>query len=116
MKYLKFFENNRTIQSLREMSDEYNKFLRDIKPIIIAKYYELANNTDYECDYGDQPWSGQDEDDLSLIQMATYNTGVQFLLQSFDGNGGINSSYYIDITDEELENMILGLETKKNNI
>ena len=47
MKHIKLFENQ-SVQSIRNMVKEYHKFFEYIKPAIIEKYNELANDPDYE--------------------------------------------------------------------
>jgi len=114
MKHIKLFENQ-SVQSIRNMVKEYHKFFEYIKPAIIEKYNELANDPDYEPEYGGTPYIIH-YDELVLTQIGYYDGGLQFVLQSSDDNGDIQGSFYINITDEELEQMLIKLDAKKYNL
>jgi hypothetical protein len=116
MKHLKIFENKNSVQSVRNMVKEYRIFLDKIRPVIIEKYYELANSPDYEPDYGEQPSKFEDESELALSNIGYYNGGLQFQINSYDDNGNVRVSYYLDITDDELEILLLKIDANKYNL
>lgn len=114
MKHLKIFENNRTVQSIRKMAEDYMVFLHDIKPFIFEKYYKLANDPNYETEYGDE--LNVNDKELALTNIGYYDGGLQFHINSYDNNGEIMANYYIDITNDELEEMLIKLDSKKYNL
>ena len=120
MKYLKIFENQYSKQSVKNLLKEYFSFVKYIKPAILEKYEQLVDDSDYEPDYGDQPYK-VNLNDLSLTRIGYSEGGdsefdYQFVLNDYSTSGEIVSTFYIDVTQEELEEMIMKLDAKKYNI
>ena len=113
MKHIKLFENNRSIQSMRNIVNEYDEFFNYITPIIMEKYNELAEDEDYEPDRGDAPTS---DDEPYLQTISDIGGGFEFYLQSFNNNGEPDANYHIELTDEELEELIIRVDSKKYNL
>ena len=120
MKYLKIFESQYSKQSVKNLLKEYFSFIKYIKPAILEKYLQLADDPDYEPDYGDQPYK-VDVNDLSLTRIGYSEGGdsefdYQFVLNDYNISGEIFATFYIDVTQDELEEMIMKLDAKKYNI
>ena len=114
MKHLILFENN-SVGSIRDMIKEYHKFLRDIKPAVIEIYNNLAEDDEYEPDYGSKPYP-LDASELILPEVGYWDEGLQFVLQSYDSDGEIEDSFYINVNNEELKDMLIGLDANKYNL
>jgi hypothetical protein len=115
MKHLRLFENQ-SVQSTRNMIEEFSKFLIDIKPYIIEKYNECANDEDYESDYGDSPVPQNNDGDLVLQQVEMNDDLFQFLLRTYDEHGQVYETFYIDITSKEMESILIKMKSNKYNL
>ena len=118
MKHIKLFENNNySIQSMKNIINEYDNFKDYIKPFVMEKYEELAEDEDYEPDQGDTPTS---DDDPLLISAYSFGIGIGFHLQGSNNDGEVSANYYIDFEDDELEQWIkeseIGHTNKKYNV
>jgi hypothetical protein len=116
MNHLKLFENNYTATSVRNMVVEYVKFIQLIEPYIIEIYKKLVNDENYDPSYGDAPYDGIDYVFLSLSHIGYTTDMLQFVLQLYNDNGEIVSSFYIDVTNDELEKILIEIDSKKYNI
>ena len=118
MKHIKLFESQYSAKSIRTIATEFNELLDFIKPAIIEKFNILSEDTDYEPSYGDNPadFDNIGGDSLVLEQIGYDNTELQFVLRNYDDDGNIHCSFYIDVTDNELQEMITKLEGKKYNL
>jgi hypothetical protein len=116
MNYLKLFENNYTVTSIRNMIVDYVKFIQLVEPYIIEIYRKLAKDDDYEPNYGDVPYGGINYEFLSLTHIGYTKDELQFVLQLYNDNGEVVSSFYIDVTNDELEKLLLEIDSKKYNI
>lgn len=114
MKHIRLFENI-SVSSVRKMIIDYTNFLKDIKPIIVEKYKELADDRGYETEYGDQPHK-HNINDLVLTSIGYWDQGVQFVLTTYDNDGGLQNHYYINVTNDELEDMLIKLTSNKYNL
>ena len=115
MKHLRLFESQ-SVQSTRNMIEEFNKFLEDVRPYIIEKYNELANDEDYECDYGDSPVPQNNDGDLVLQQVEMNDNLFQFLLRTYDEHGQVYETFFINITSKEMEKILLKIKSNKYNL
>jgi len=116
MKHIKLFESQYSAKSIRTIATEFNELLDFIKPAIIEKFNILSEDPDYEPSYGDNPNDFDGIEDLVLEQIGYDNTELQFVLRHYDDDGNIHSAFYIDVTDNELQEMITKLEGKKYNL
>lgn len=114
MKHLKLFEN-KSVKSTRNLIEEFNNFLRDIKPAVIKEYIKLANDKRYEPDQGDRPVKGNVES-LALIEVVAMENFFEFLLQDYDNNGEVTSQYFIMLSDVDMEEALMDLDAKKYNL
>lgn len=114
MKHLKLFEN-KSAQSIKNLIEEFNNFLRDIKPVIIKEYLRLAKDKRYEPEQGDKPIKGNVKN-LALIEVITIDDYFEFLLQDYDNNGFVTSQYFISISNEDMEEALIDLDAKKYNL
>ena len=113
MKHIKLFENNNySIQSMRSTINEYDKFMEYIKPFVMEKYEELAQDDDYWPESGDQPDS---DDEPLLISANNLGNGFSFHLQGSDNNGDVSANYYVEFEDDELEQWIKESEIRHTN-
>lgn len=115
MRYLRLFENM-SAQSIREMAKKYEAFLDDIKPYVVRKYNELANDENYEQDFGDKPFLLNPHEELFLSKIGFDNKMFQFVLYLFDDEHTICNQFYIDITDNELNDILMELNANKYNL
>ena len=117
MKHIKLFENTNSIQSMRNTINEYENFIDYIKPFVMEKYEELAQDEDYIPESGDTPTS---DDDPLLISATNLGIGFCFHLQGSNNDGEVSANYYIDFKDYELEEWIksseIGHANKKYNL
>lgn len=122
MKHLRLFENTNTIQSMRNIINEYDNFRLYIEPFIMDKYNEMAESIENEDEdeypeYGDSPTT---DDTPMLMQVDDIGGGFRFHLQGTDNHGEVLTNYYIEFKDAELEKWIKESETrhatKKYNI
>lgn len=116
MKHLRLYENNRTIQSIRKLKDDYYNFMIEIKPYVYEKYIELANDESYSAEQEDQPRNDTEIDDLFLTEYDTLSTGFQFLMSTYDNDGEVENNYYIFISNKEMENVLLRMDSDKFNL
>jgi hypothetical protein len=118
MKHIKLFENTLSIQSMKSTINEYDIFIKYIRPFVMEKYDELAQDEDYIPESGDTPTL---DDYPDLMYVNDLGTGLSFYLQGYDENDYNHiSGYYIFFKYDELENWIkyseIRKETKKFNI
>lgn len=115
MKHLKLFESNYTVQSIKNITKEYHELLKYLKPMIMEKYEELANNDDYQPEMGASP-SSYDTDDVSIVEIYESNEGVSFLLYAYDSDGNILDNIYINFTEKEIEECIIKIDALQYNL
>lgn len=120
MKHLKIYENRITINYVRNTAKEFRELLYKLKPVVYEKYIELTKNENYEKvyrtpDFGDQPYP-LDIDELNLENIGYWHDGVQFLLRKYNDDGEIENSFYIDVSNQELESMLIKLDANKYNL
>jgi len=119
MKHIKLFENNQSIQSIRSKVKEFNELLSYMQPMAIAKYYELANDPDYETEYGDDLDRNIPESELHLEHIGSWtgaNSGLQFVLRKYNEEGDHVNHFYLNVLDEEVEQMIVKFNANKYNL
>ena len=114
MKHIKLFENN-TLSSVRKLIIDYSNLLTEIKPLVIEKYKQLASDPEYQPSYGDQP-DITDIKDLVLIRIGYWDKGVQFVLNTYDNDGIVVKYYYIDVENNDLDDMLSQLNSNKYNL
>jgi len=113
MKHLKLFEN-KSIQSIRNLVEDFNKFLIYVKPIVLEEYLRLAEDRRYIPEQGDTPTKNKFEN-LALIEVAAMDGYFEFLLQDYDEDG-IAYQYFIPIADEDMKDALIKLDAKKYNL
>jgi hypothetical protein len=86
---------------MKNIITEYNELYDYLKPIVFAKYNELAEDVNYEATSGDNPYVIHD-DQLILQNIDITPEGFEFTLQSFNGDGEIQGRFYITIEDPEM--------------
>ena len=119
MKHLKLFENNDNIQSIRSQINDYNKLISYMEPAIFAKYYELANDPDYEIPYGDELDSNIKEEELRLERISSWSgsdSGLQFILAGYSNKTDELNHFYINLLDDEVEQMLINFKVKNYNL
>jgi hypothetical protein len=109
MKHIKLFENTITIKSMKKTINDYENFIEYIKPFVMEKYEELAEDENYFPEDGDPPTSN---DDPLLISSYNLGVGIGFHLQGSNNNGEVSANYYINFKDDELEQWIKECETR----
>ena len=113
MKHLKIYENL-NVSTFRNMVTNYRNMLSDMEPYIFEKYYKLAEDPNYEPNYGTFP--NIDANELQLEAIGYFNTGFQFVLHSYDNDGDIDESYYIELDESEVEEIFIKINSKKYNL
>ena len=48
--------------------------------------------------------------------MGYWNEGIQFLLRKYNDDSEIENSFYIDVSNQELESMLIKLDADKYNL
>jgi len=114
MKHLRLFEKLST-QSIKNTVNDYNNMIKKISPGIKEKYDELAEKG-YEPDYGDDLYVLDSEEQLVFQGLAVIDSGFECCLQSFDHNGQIRGTFYIVLTNEDVDNLLIKMDTKKYNL
>jgi len=114
MKHLKIFENNKSVNSIRKMIIEYKKFLKEIQPYILNIYEDLAADDDYEPNYGSKPY--ETTGDLCLEDIGHWPDGLQFVIHLYNSEDTILHSFYIEITNEELDEILMKMNANKYNL
>jgi len=115
MKIEKFNENNSN-QSLKKTINDYNKIIKDYNDIIKEKYIQLSEDEYYQAEYGDDPVSLDNMDDIVLTNLYVEQGGYLFLLQEYDNNAQVTASYNISVSDEEMDSFTAKVDSKKYNI
>ena len=115
MKYLRLYET-KSIQSIKNIIDSYHNFLEEIKPLIIIKYNELAEDDDYYPDMGDKPSDMWDPDLLVLNNVDYYNNEFVFILHGYDNDGILDATFIIPLTEEEMKDELIKMDAQKYNI
>lgn len=118
MKYLKIFEDNKFI-IWRNSIDSYNLLIKELLPIVFWKYKKLADDENYEPEWGTIP--DQDRingiEDLDIIGCENLRDGsIEFRLTDYGNEGDILNSYYINLKDKEIEEYKISKETNKFNL
>lgn len=114
MKHLKIYENENN--SLKRIIKDYNRLLSDYFYAIKEKYDKLAEEDNYEPEFGDIPEEIDDYTQLALQNIDIIPNGFQFCLQAFNDEGQITGTYYIPVSDEEMENFTISIKANKYNI
>ena len=118
MKYLKLFENleNLSPKSISDIIKQYDELRKIMKPIVLKKYYKLANDITYEPDYGDMPNPNDDAGDLFLNEMSVDGNNFYFILITYDKQGQLYNEYHIDLNGKEIEQLVMEIDAEKYNI
>ena len=66
MKRLKLFEDLKYSLTVKTI-DDFNDLIHKIKPVVLLKYYELADDDTYEPEWGYTPTNQYSKDDLVLL-------------------------------------------------
>lgn len=116
MKHIRIYENTLTVNSVRNMIIEYRELLHKLEPYVHEIYQELANDPHYEPEYGDVPYEVEDMSPLELTSIGYDDKGVQMVLHYYDNNGEIESSFYIYLTNEEFDEILIKINSGKYNL
>jgi hypothetical protein len=114
MKIRKFYENY-TLESVDKILKDYQNFTTIIEPFVYEKYNELANDEEYYPDYGDRPYPLKIED-LVIGHASSHPSGFTFILDTYNKDGMINGTFYVDIENEEMEEALLKITAGKYNL
>lgn len=115
MKHLRLYEKSRTVNSVRNIINEYHVFLKEITPVVIERYKELANDHYFEVSYG-EPFDINVADELLLGDIGYWEDGVQFELLLYNEDGIITNQYYYEVTNEELGMMLVKIRSNNYNL
>lgn len=113
MKHLRMYESY-SIESIKKLSDDYDNFLQGIKPYIIKKYNQLANDKNYHPEYGSKPYKVS-EDDLSIASFTRYNNKFEFNLFLWN-YGDVENSFYVILSEQEMEEILTKINVEKYNL
>ena len=100
MKHIKLFEN-RSVQSMKNVINEYNDLYEYLKPVAFAKYDELAKDVNYEPKSGDSPYIMRN-DHIVLQNINIVSEGFEFVLQTFNDEAQVQGTFYVTIEDPEI--------------
>ena len=115
MKHVKIYENF-SLNSMGNIIAQYNSLLSYIKPLVDDKFYELAEDTNYQPVWGDRPSKNADTETMSIIDISVDSNIVKVELQDYDTDGYLSDHYFIKITEEEISDYELRKDAKKYNI
>lgn len=114
---IKRLNENYSIQSVRNIISDFQKFTEDIKPGLIEIYNELANDKKYYPEQGDRPYKMKDPmNELSVGECYAGINTFLFILHEYNNNGEMTSQFYIDLDEEEMEELLLNITAKKYNL
>jgi hypothetical protein len=113
MRHIKLYEN-KTVNSVRHTIIEFKNLLKYLRPEVISLYNKLAEDDEYEPNFGDKPFIT--DDDLILKNIGYWSDGVQFNIEIYDDDGFVSHSFYPEISNDELEEMLMRLDSKKYNL
>ena len=112
MKYLRLYES-KNVDSIINILDEYQKFKNNIRPYIIDKFYylaQLSEDDEYEAMVGSTPNNKVKEENLIITNIFKFKKYIEFRLESK------NDIYFISITYDELEDILIEIEGEKFNL
>lgn len=116
MKHIKLFEN-KTVSSVRKTIKDFSDLLKYLTPEVIELYNKLAEDDEYEPNYGEKPFLPLPRNgELILDNIGLWPDGAQFDIKMYDDDGFVSHSFYPEISNEELEEMLMRLDTKKYNL
>lgn len=113
MKHIKLFES-KTVNSVRKTIIDFHDLKKYLTPEVIELYNKLAKNDEYEPDYGEKPFPTNK--DLILTNIGYWAKCIQFKIEIYDDDGYVSHSFYPEISNEELEEMLMRLDSKKYNL
>jgi len=124
MKHLKIFENIKSISSIRDTIKKYEEIVEFLRPVVIARYNEIAS--DSKLDYGQNITDVYGGDSyyvihyierIKILGLKIHDNKIFFTLQYHEPYSNEEfSEFYVPFTDEELEDAIIKLDTNKYNI
>jgi hypothetical protein len=113
MKHIKTYENSATMEKIKSSIKNWHETVNLLYPIVISKYKELAEDENYQPEAGETPESSV-SDELTLTEISSMPNGLYFTL---DWYGEFSHSvYYIDMTNEEIEEGLMKIDAKKYNL
>lgn len=113
MKHIKLFENI-NISHIKSTINEYYNFIELTTPIIFEKYDELAKDENYEPEWGETPHDKIDKNSFTLDKVVIQDNSIfTFIIHEFSDDGEVYAKYFIDMTEDELEQKIF---SKKYNL
>lgn len=118
MKIQKFNENKIPKNKIKSTLKDYNELVFFLKPIIIWKYYDIANNIDedYEAEYGSIPDPDVPESELFIENISDVGDKILFNLATYTKYGSIDLEFEIYVSYEEIENFETITSAKKYNM
>lgn len=123
MRHLKLFENVNSIASIKDTIKKYHEILKYVKPVVIQRYNEIANdsNMDYGQNItdvygGDSFYVIHNIKDIKLTEMRIHDNKIFFTLEYQDNYENDVSTFYVPFTDEELENSLIKNNANKYNL
>lgn len=96
MKHIKLFESH-TINSIVNIIDEYNQFVKDLTPYIESK---LGKNFAF----------------YKLRNINNFGNKIEVSVEKYDNNNETIEMQYVFIDKKEMNNIILKINMKKYNI
>lgn len=123
MKHLKIFEKKFSITSIKSISGEYHDMLDFIKPAVIKRYNEIAN--DQKMNYGqdisdvyggDSYYVIHNINRIKLVESKMHDNKYFFTLEYYDYDEEKPSTFYVPFTEDELKNTIIGVDSDKYNL
>jgi hypothetical protein len=123
MRHLKLFENVNSIASIKDTIKKYHEILEYVKPVVIQRYNEIANDPD--MDYGqnitdvyggDSFYVIHNIKDIKLTEMKIHDNKIFFTLEYQDNYENDVSTFFVPFTDEELENSLIKNKANKYNL
>ena len=125
MKHIKLFENIKSVSTIKDTINKYKEIIDFLTPGVIMRYNEIAE--DPKLDYGQNitdVYGGNsyyvihNTTRIKIIDMSIHDNKTFFTLEYLDSysDEAEPDTFYVPFTDEELENTILKLDSKKYNI
>ena len=123
MKHLKLFENIKSISSIKDVIKKYQEILEQVKPAVIQRYNEIANdpNMGYGQDItdvygGDSFIVIHSIDHIRLKEMKIHDNKIFFTLEYTEPYDDYSSIFYVPFTDDEFEKLLINIDTNKYNL
>lgn len=116
MKHIKLFENIAYNSMLKTIKD-YGDIILEMKPYVVYKYNQLAKDPNYYPDWGATPTNEYTEDNVTIINIEVLrNNNLDFTLVDYDEEGVISQQYYVELNENEIEEIKIKMEGDKYNL